>query len=251
MRALWHDTWGCGRGPVVRLAPAMRLLVGAVLFAACMVAPTSRLPGAALAAATALAWLAMCRPPWRFVRAVLGLGLAVLLPYFLLMALLAEGAAPTPLGMLVSAGGLLLRGVSGLVVSAATLTTLRVSELDQALAALPVPAAVSAILVQIVHQTGTLAYETRRVATAMSVRGAATGSRMAWRLVTSLPRVWLPRIVERADRVAAAMELRGFCEPGPDGRSPRRLGWRDGLAVALALLVLGAVIGVRMGASRP
>lgn len=251
MRALWHDTWGCGRGPVVRLAPAMRLLAGAVLFAACMVAPTSRLPGAALAAVTALAWLAMCCPPWRFVRAVLGLGLAVLLPYFLLMALLAEGAArQTSLGMLVWAGGLLVRGASGLLVSAATLTTLRVSELDQALAALPVPAAVSAILVQIVHQTGTLAYETRRVASAMSVRGAATGGRMAFRLVASLPRVWLPRIVERADRVAAAMELRGFCEPGPDRRSPRRLGWRDGLAVALVLVVLAAAIGVRIG-SRP
>lgn len=248
MRALWHDTWGCGRGPAVHLAPATRLLVGTLLFGACMVAPTSRLPGAVLAPAIALGWLAACRPPWRFVRAVLGLGLAVLLPYFLLMALLAEGAGPeTPLGMLVSVGDLLLRGGSGLLVSAATLTTLRISELDQALAALPVPAAVSAILVQIVHQTGTLAYETRRVAAAMSVRGASAGGRAAWRVLYSLPRVWLPRVVQRADRVAAAMELRGFCEVRPDGRAAARASWLDGLAVSLALLVLAAAITVRLG----
>jgi energy-coupling factor transporter transmembrane protein EcfT len=248
MRALWHDTWGCGRGPAVRLAPAMRLVAGVLLFAACMVAPTSRLPGAALAAATALGWLVVCRPPWRFVRAVLVLGLAVLLPYFLLVALLADGAGlAAPPATLASAGALLLRGASGLLVSAATLTTLRISELDEALAALPVPSALSAILVQIVHQTGTLAYETRRVSAAMSVRGASTGGHTAWRLVSSLPRVWLPRIVQRADRVAAAMELRGFCEPGHDGRSPRRFGWLDGLAIALALVVLATAIAVRIG----
>ncbi len=248
MRALWHNTWGCGRGPAVHLVPPMRLLVGALLFAACMVAPTSRLPGAILAAATALAWLAACRPPWRFVRAALGLGLAVLLPYAMLVALLAEGAGrDTPLGTLISVGDLLLRGGSGLLVSVATLTTLRISELDEALATLPVPAAVSAILVQIVHQTGTLTYETRRVAAAMSVRGASTRGRAAWNVLRSLPHVWLPRVVQRADRVAAAMELRGFCEPTTCARPRRRQTWRDAIAFALALVTLAAAIAIRLG----
>jgi energy-coupling factor transporter transmembrane protein EcfT len=248
MRAFWHDTWGAGRGPAVGLSPAMRLLAGTLLFAACMLAPTASLPGAALAAAIALAWLGICRPPWRFIRAVLLLALVVLSPYFLLVALLSDGTPPeTPYAMLIAAASLLLRGMSGLLVSAVTLTTLRISELDEALAALPVPRAVSAILVQIVHQTALLAYETRRVAAGMSVRGASTGRRAAWRLVASLPRVWLPRVVQRADRVAAAMELRGFCESMVCQRPRACIAWRDVLALALVMLVLAATIAVRLG----
>jgi len=248
MRAFWHDTWGAGRGPAVRLSPATRLLAGILLFAACMLAPTARWPGAALAAAIALAWLASCRPPWRFVRAVLLLGLVVLLPYFLLIALLADGTSPTMShATLTAAASLLLRGMSGLLVSAATLTTLRISELDEALAALPVPRAVSGILVQIVHQTALLAYETRHVAAGMAVRGASSGRLTAWRLLASLPRVWLPRVVQRADRVAAAMELRGFCGPTDHQRPRACRAWQDVLALALAATVLAATLAVRFG----
>jgi energy-coupling factor transporter transmembrane protein EcfT len=250
MRAFWHDTWGCGRGLALRLSPAMRLLAGVLLFSACMIAPTASRPGAALAVLFALGWLGACRPPWRFVRAVLGLGLVVMSPYFLLVALLAErGAAGAPHATLVAAVGLLVRGASGLLVSAATLTTLRISELDEALASLPVPRAVSAILLQVVHQTATLAYETRRVAAGMSVRGASTGGLTAWRLLSSLPRVWLPRVVQRADRVAAAMELRGFCEPAAGARPRRSLSWRDGLALAFTLSGLAAAVAVRLGSA--
>jgi len=66
--------------------------------------------------------------------------------------------------------------------------------------------------VQIVHQAASLFYETKRVASAMAVRGASGGGKAAWQVLWSLPRVWLPRIVDRADRVADAMELRGYCD---------------------------------------
>jgi energy-coupling factor transporter transmembrane protein EcfT len=135
-----------------------------------------------------------------------------------------------------------------LLVSVATITTLRASDLREAVVALPVPAAVSAILLQIVHQTATLAYETRRVASAIAVRGASTGGLTAWRLLSSLPRVWLPRIVQRADRTAAAMELRGYCEPRLEpGERP---GWRDGAALALVLFALALAVAARYWSPR-
>jgi len=247
MRSLWHDTWGSGRGPAMRLAPAARLVTGGLLFTACMIAPTASAPGAALALGIALAWLTACGPPWRFVRAVLGIGLLVMAPYFLLAAWLGEGApSGAQPGALGAALGLLVRGASGLLISAATLTGLHPGELDEALSVLPIPRAVSAILIQVVHQTATLGYETRRVAAALSVRGATQGARTAWRLLSSLPRVWLPRVVDRADRVAAAMELRGFCELPASERSPRFTSWRDAFAVTLAACLLATAVVVRL-----
>jgi hypothetical protein len=52
MRTSWHDIWGCGRGPVAGLSPQVRILSGAVLFAAVMVAPSASAPNLRRAAAS-------------------------------------------------------------------------------------------------------------------------------------------------------------------------------------------------------
>ena len=249
MRSFWHDTWGCARGPIAGLVPQSRLGVGTILFAACMIAPTSTMQGALLALAIATAWLGMCRPPFAVVRRAGLLGLAALLPYFLVVALLARGSASTDTReAMVMAAGLLVRGLCCLLVSVATITTLRASELRAALVALPVPGTAAAILLQIIHQTATLAYETRRVASAIAIRGASRSGLAAWRLLSSLPRVWLPRIVQRADRTAAAMELRGYCEPSAEHREKMRR--VDATAVAVALSVLALAIATRWWSPR-
>ncbi len=123
----------------------------------------------------------------------------------------ASAAAGWEHGFAVSAN-LLVRGVSGVLISMATVASVSVSDLREGLTRLPLPGIVSAIVVQIVHQTASLFYETKRVASAMAVRGASGGGKAAWQVLWSLPRVWLPRIVDRADRVADAMELRGYCD---------------------------------------
>jgi energy-coupling factor transporter transmembrane protein EcfT len=246
MRTSWHDTWGCARGPAARLVPQVRLMAGAGLFAACMIAPAATLPGALVASSLGLAWLGACRPPLRVVRTILLLGLVAMLPYFLLVAFFARaGDAETAHPPIVMAAGLLVRGLTGLAVSVATVTTLRASDLREALVGLPVPGAVSAILLQIVHQMATLAYETRRVALAIAVRGASTRGLTVWRVLSSLPQVWLPRIVQRADRVAAAMELRGYCDTHPRLGSGARLRWSDGLTLVLVLCALALAIASR------
>jgi cobalt/nickel transport system permease protein len=251
MRTFWHDTWGCGRGPIARLAPHIRLVAGAIMLAACMVAPTESLRGSVLAAAAALGWLCACWPPLKLVRIVLGLAVAALAPYFLLVAVISHASSPAlgqrPFAM---ALGLFVRGIAGIVVSVATVSTLCATDLRVALARLPVPAVVSAILLQIIHQSATLLQETRRVSAALAVRGASTRGRAAWRLLVSLPQVWLPRVVQRADRVAAAMELRGFCEPRLSFDDRRKVGWPDLVAVAAVVGVLAFAFALRCW-SRP
>jgi cobalt/nickel transport system permease protein len=249
MRTSLHDLWGCGRGPVRRAAPQTRLVAGAAFFAACMVSTGATLAGSICAGVVGGTWLLACLPPWRVLRTSLLLGLALFLPYFLLLPLLPDapsGNAGSWQRALVVPWTILLRGLCGMLVCAATVTSLSARDLREALLRLPVPGIVSAILLQIVHQTATLFYETRRVAAAMAVRGASSSGIAAWRVLVSLPRVWLPRVIVRAERVGAAMELRGYC----DGHSPSfhatALGVADLGTLGATAVALGTAITLRI-----
>jgi len=132
-----------------------------------------------------------------------------------------------------------------MLLCAATVTTLSASDLRRGLLGLPVPAMVTAILLQIVQQTATLLDESRRVAMAIAVRGASTGGLTAIRLIGSLPRVWLPRVMERAERVAAAMELRGFCSGDLPTFVLRPIRMADAATLVLVLGVIGLALVIR------
>jgi energy-coupling factor transporter transmembrane protein EcfT len=248
VRTSWHDIWGCARGPVARLAPQTRILAGTVLFAACLVAPISILPGIAVVAFAAAVWLVACRPPGKVARTAILFGLSLFLPCLLLTPLIRLGSPATDRGWSRAfeiSGSLFARGFSGMLVSLATVTTLSAGDVREGLMRLPVPRIASAILLQILHQTATLVDETREVAAAMAVRGASGGGRAAWRVLVSLPQVWLPRVLLRADGVAAAMELRGYDVTSLRAfdRAPLRAG--DGIALALAGCLLALALALR------
>ena len=130
----------------------------------------------------------------------------------------------------------------------ATVASVSVSDLREGLTRLPLPGIVSAIVVQIVHQTATLFYETKRVASAMAVRGASGGGKGGLAGVVPVAPVWLPRIVDRADRVADAMELRGYCdgEARTLSSSPHARAAESWVALAVALAVLGLAVVIRV-----
>jgi energy-coupling factor transporter transmembrane protein EcfT len=248
MRTSWHDIWGSARGPATRLTPQTRLAAGAATAAACLISPVTTVPGALVAAASAVSWLVACRPPRRVLIAFVLLGLGTFLPYFLLAPLIQAGPPGTAWSLsraLEVPWSVLARGMSVMLVSIATVTSLSASDLREGLVRLPVPGAVSAILLQIVHQTVMLLVETRRVASAMAVRGASRGGLAAWRVLWSLPRVWFPRIIVRAERVAAAMEMRGYCDGGPSAFRDSRMGLADLAALVLVLGVLGLASALR------
>ncbi len=253
MRTPWHDLWGCARGPAVRLAPQTRIAAGAALIAVCLVVPAWTSPGASLIAGVVLAWLAACRPPDRVLHAGALMGLALFLPCFLFTPLI-HARPPEPgwswARSLEVTGTLFVRGLSGMLIALATVTTLSATDLREGLIRLPVPRVASVILIQIIHQTMALVAETGHVAGAMAVRGAAGGGRTAWRVLSSLPQVWLPRVLARAEAVAAAMELRGYCDAG-GLPSFRRAALRaaDGIVLAFLVGLLGLAAALRWRAA--
>jgi cobalt/nickel transport system permease protein len=248
MRSSWHQVWGSAGGPVRALAPHARIIIGASLFATCMIAPATRWEGVVALAAVVMTWTALVRPPARIVRSTLLLGLVLFLPYFLLVPLIHDPAADDSwLHALGVSWTVFFRGTTAMQVSVYTATALSASELRQGLSRLPVPRVVSAVLIQILHQTANLIHETRQVAAAIAVRGGTTGYRTSIRVLTSLPRVWLPRIVERAERVGAAMELRGYCERDLAVLGASTTSWRDLVAITLALATVAGVVALRTG----
>jgi len=249
VRTRWHDLWGSARGPAARLAPQVRVATGAALLAASLASPATTVPGCALVAAIAAAWLAACRPPRKAARTSAALGLAMLLPYFLLVPLILAGEPAGAAGWwraLAPPWSVLVHGMACVLVSTATVATLAPGDLRRALARLPVPGVAAAILAQIVRQAATLADETRRISTAIAVRGAASGGPAALRVLRSLPAVWLPRVIGRAGRVADAMEVRGYCDAAPaDGdAAPERPA--DAAALALAAGALALAVALRV-----
>jgi len=245
MHTSWHQILGCGHGPVATLVPQTRIMAGVILFATSMVSPATTMPGILLVVAAVGGWLIACGPPWRVVRTSVLFGLAVLLPYFLLAPLIrAWDSSEKWMPAIAPPWGVFLHGMAGILVSTSTATTLSPSDLRSGMLGLPVPGIVSAILLQIVHQTSELVYETRRVAAAAAVRGATTGWRTSMRLLSSIPRVWFPRLLNRADRLAAAMEIRGFCDTDPAafGWSSMRRSDLAALGVATSALVLAVVL---------
>ena len=213
MRTSLHGFAGSARGPVLAVSPVGRLIAGLLTFSTCMVLGGVSIRGDLFACAAALAWLLFCRPPFKVVLAFSALALAMFLPYFLIPFLpgvfFQAGANSTD--AFAVARAVFVRGLSGIWVFAATFSALDMCDLRQALLRLPIPRTMVAVLLQILHQTETLLYETKSIAAAMAVRGAVGRGKAAGRVLFSLPRVWMPRVIARAERVGEAMELRGFC----------------------------------------
>ncbi len=235
--------FGSGGGAVGRATPPARLLFAALLVAACVAVPRE-LPWTLgfitmVAGATAYA----CAAPRRVVGRAVGFGALLYLPLALLLIAPAWFDAHTDVGAAAAhATGIAVRGTGVLLVTLAVLATLRPTELHTGIGGLPLPRTARLLLIQIAHQTGVLFDETRRVTQAIALR---RGRRSGLRLLAALPRVWLERIVSRANRTAAAMDLRGYAEWDPrardEGSGADRAVLTAGAAALLTALLLHAV----------
>ncbi len=248
MRTGWHEIWGCGRGAAGRLAPTTRLMVGSIAAVAVLISPISTLAGFILTVALTSFWVFACCPPRRILGAFLLLGLAMFLPYLLLVPFMAgRGTVVTEnsSGALAVIGTIVLRGMSVMFISLTTVTVLDPADRREAILHLPLPAAATEITLQILHQSMALLVETKRIAAAMAIRGASHRGMTAWRMLTSLPQVWLPRIFLRAERVAAAMEVRGYGESGLATDTSRQREAADVAAVTFAIAALALAIALQ------
>jgi len=251
MKTAWHRVWGSGRGPVGRLCPATRLAAGVLVLGTCLAAPVTSRSGGLLVLAVVAAWVLGCRPPGRLIVAGTLLGLAMFLPAFLLVPWIPvpEGAGLHEALQVPSA--LLVRGLGGILACGATVASIGVGDLREALVRLRVPEVVASILLQIVHQAAALFAETRSILEALAVRGATARGTASPGLLRALPLAWLPRVAERAERVGEAMELRGYGGDGPPTLRVCRASLGDALALGLAAGALALAVGLRTWGGGP
>lgn len=258
---------GSGKGPLRRVDPPVRLITGLLLLAAVLTAPAGVPAGVWMIPAVALLTAAAAGLPPRHLVRVLGLAVLFYGPLVTLLELptfapiLRELAAAVRSGDAGAAsavlpggdhpalrriGSILLRGVASLVVTVATISTIRPAELPRAIGGLPLPANVRLILLQIVQQTGMLLNESLRVRDAVALRAGGAG-RSELALARSLPVAWLSRVAARADRVAAAMEVRGYVSAAlPTVEAPHRRGRAEVVAISGGLALLTAALALRI-----
>lgn len=242
------EAWGGGCGRIRKLSPSARLVCATLTFASCSIVPLNDPGCVALLLGVLMGWTAWCGIPLRRLGSVLCFALCLFLPLLLLAPvarLQAEAgswseAFRVPLAIV-------LRGISCVVVCAAAMAALELSELGQGLAGLPLPRTLMALVVQIAHQAALLTDESSRLAAALRLRGVpASGAALRLRCLFALPVLWLVRLLMRAERVSAAMEVRGF-EGMPRRDHAAGVSVFDRSAMAVALVVLGAALVLRWG----
>ncbi|NLH50946.1 MAG: energy-coupling factor transporter transmembrane protein EcfT [Myxococcales bacterium] len=230
------------------LHPATYLLTGLAMLAGCLLLdPVDPVGMAGILLTVGAAWF-LFRPDAASWSRFALFGLAMFVPVFIFLPWV---TVPVGTPSLLSASGFLsrlavlwrifARGLAILLVMSATVVSMTMSEFQTALAALPLPRLLVALTAQIVHHTGMLAAESRRIGQAMALRGGTTGWRASLLVVGSLPSAWLPRVVERADRVATALELRGY-DGLPIDFDDRRFHRRDVVILWSAVCWVAAAI---------
>ncbi|OGV68607.1 MAG: hypothetical protein A2283_12630 [Lentisphaerae bacterium RIFOXYA12_FULL_48_11] len=239
------DFWGSGNVRMRRLAPSTRIACGAVIFASCLISPMHKPLDVFFIGGAIIGWVLLCGVPWKSIAGLSLYASLLFLPLFLLIPWMVThpstnnhwfAAARVPLGIGI-------RGTACIFICASTIAILDLAEFDMGLRNLPIPRAITMLISQIVHQTAMLTNESRRISFAVKVRGLPSGYMARLRILPALPTIWLLRIMNRAERIAAAMELRGF-EITPQA-SCESSSCRDVFAIATAILLLGTVIAIR------
>ncbi|CAN5668187.1 hypothetical protein BH23GEM8_BH23GEM8_23820 [soil metagenome] len=261
--------FGSGRGPLAGAVPVVRLLTGFLMLLAVLLVPSVPVAGAAMLALTVVTMLVLTGLPLSNLTRVLALALLFYSPLVTLLALptllpitraLLEAALGGPDQAwaaiatmrydpaITRIGWILFKGVASLTVTLAAVATVNAVAVRQAIAALPLPASTRLILIQIIQQTGMLLNETVRVRDAVTLRSGSRGARGGLTLAGAIPMVWLTRVAGRAERVAAAMEVRGYMSaPLPPVTRPSSWQRSDIGAIAAALLLIAGSIMLRAG----
>jgi energy-coupling factor transporter transmembrane protein EcfT len=254
MRKAYHpDQSGSGNGLFAALSPQARLLCGVLVLVTALTSLPDPLTGIIFTLCVSAVFLLLCGAPLRHLMrasiAVVSMSAPVLC---YAMIARSDGPAFSP-GTSLSVDAAMqqqivvvaLKGMSCALIVVGALSTVSFSELSDSLARIPLPRIVLLLILQILHQTQLLRDETARISDAFAVRGATSGIRASGLVLRYFPQTWLPRIVSKSDRVANAMELRGYGTALPQFvRSPMIL--RDWCALCVAALMTGVVIVNRL-----
>lgn len=239
--------WGCGRDGVRCIHPSVRMLAGVLLLSAAMVVPLYRHMGLVIMVTTAAVWWMLSGMPRR-ISVKVGIASVVFFLPFLFFTPWSGSGVPEGLTIthkFLVTGTIVLRGSCCLLITASTVAMLPLTDIHRGFAGLPLPAAVSALLLQLVNQTSLLLEETWRVINVLKMRNATgTGG---INVLFAFPVVWMGRVLFRAERVAAAMAVRGYdASLSATGRTVR-LTRVDSVTLALTGAVVIASVTLRGG----
>jgi energy-coupling factor transporter transmembrane protein EcfT len=182
---------------------------------------------------------------------ILLFGLSLFLPAFLfapwiegeVVAFELAGTITVTTDGLVIPARIVVRGLVCMFVGAGLVASTDVTSLALGMTRIPlIPRIVIVMSVQTLRWSEVLIEESRGITRAIILRGGS-GFGGGWELVRSLPLVWLPRVILRAERVTAAMEMRGYGGELPE-RDLSRMGASDlvGLGLCMILGILACLV---------
>jgi cobalt/nickel transport system permease protein len=243
------EWFGSGRGSLKASAPITRLLAWVLVITACLLLRPSIWYELITAVSILVIWLALTRPPLSGIIKLLGLGLVFFIPVFILLPWTGRSEQMIDLfGIMtirsdawVAPTNVLARGIFCLLLGYGLIASLEKSEFQQALTRLPLPRVIVVMVHQILRWLGPIVEESTSIGRAVALRGGTRGFKTGLRLTRALPVAWLPRVLHRADRVSAAMQVRDYrgelMDPGP-----WRLKAADAWILLTSLFLLSAVV---------
>lgn len=248
------DRYADVASPLTRLAPVVRLLGAVTIAVGSAALPLGAWPQMAVLTAlvAALSWVA--RIPARAFLARLAPPLAFVLLVSAALVVFVPGRPVARLGPLaitdaglVRFGSVLGRALPALGAAVLLVSTLRFTELVEALRTLRLPRAVTTSLGLAYRYLYTLTDEVERLRRAARSRNAGDGTATRRRLLVGITAAALTRSFDRSERVHGAMLARGYRDaipslrPQPVTRSGvLAMAW---LALAVAVVTLSARVG--------
>lgn len=228
------------------MSPTARLLCGSLVFISCSAAPLESSLEIAIFLGIVAVWTVICGFPRRRLLQVLRFAGFLFLPLLLLAPIIRVDANLSSWSETIRVPLIIaLRGTVCIVVCAATIAAMSLTELGQGLTGLRLPRLLVTLILQIAHQTVMLTDESRRTMAALRVRGVTSATLFArLRSLFALPVLWSQRFLLRAERVSAAMEMRGFEGP-PHRKRAAKLSRAECGAVATSIVILGVVLVLR------
>lgn len=241
--------WATGTGVLRRLSPRARLAVGVGWLLTATASDTATPAGGAVGVGSLGLALLTAAPPARALVPRALFGVMLLAPVFLLAPWTTAELPPQVLpgiGPIATPWRIFTTGMAALLISLATMSTLSRSDLREALAHLPVPRLLGAIVLMVALQTESQLREVRRIRLAMRARGSPRSWLGQLGMLAAIPKSWLPRLHARAGRLGDAMQVRGHDGSPIALDEPRPHPWDlPAMALALGWLALGLAVRLR------
>ena len=196
----FDEIWGSGNGIVKKLTPQTRIICCVLLLITLLILPSSSTAGIISGILIVLSWNLLCGSPVKIYEILLPPSAIALVPFIILSTM--SGFAVT--------GSILFHSLASLFICIGGFTSLTMNDFHEGISLMPLSGSVSALIIQIVHQTLLLVSETQMIMMSMRLRMAGSRNLDKCGVMFNFPVVWLERLVHKAGSISDAMVLRNY-----------------------------------------